>query len=247
MIDPVGPRLSVVVPAYNEEKFLGPLLASLDAARARLKAERGVEAEIIVVDNGSTDRTAEVARAAGARVVAESKRQIAASRNAGVRAARGTVVVTCDADNRVSDNLLVRVDEEMARGDCVGGGVRIVPEESRWNTDLLFAVFDWGARLFGVGFGVLFTDRATFDRIGGFPETVYVGEDGFFVLALRKEGRRLKKRFARVADAHIRTSLRKIDEFGFVNVLWQHFKFVLMPWRLRQRSAAPTWYEVRKR
>lgn len=247
MTDPEGPRLSVVVPAYNEEKYLGPLLASLAVARARLKAERGAEAEVIVVDNGSTDRTADVARAGGARVVTEAKRQIAASRNTGVRAARGAVVLTCDADNTVSDNLLVRVDEEMARGDCVGGGVRIVPDESRWNTDLLFAVFDGSARLFGLGFGVLFTDRETFERVGGFPETVYVGEDGFFVLALRREARRLKKRFARVADAHIRTSLRKIDEFGFLNVLWQHFKFVLMPWRLRQRSAAPTWYEVRKR
>ncbi|HNI56798.1 MAG TPA: glycosyltransferase, partial [Elusimicrobiota bacterium] len=113
MIDPVGPRLSVVVPAYNEEKFLGPLLASLDAARARLKAERGVEAEIIVVDNGSTDRTAEVARAAGARVVAESKRQIAASRNAGVRAARVNLTlrrVTVDAPGLTAAELIPVVE-----------------------------------------------------------------------------------------------------------------------------------------
>lgn len=237
----------MVVPAYNEEAYLPALLASLWAAADRLGPGGRGAVEVVVVDNASTDRTAEVARSGGARVVVEPKRQIAAARNAGVRAARGAVVLTCDADNVVSDNLLVRVGEEMASGLSVGGGVRILPAERRWYTDLLFAAFDFFARGLGLGFGVFFTTPDIFWKVGGFPEDVYVGEDGFFSLALKKEARRRGQGLSVLRDVSIRTSLRKVDEFGFINLLWQHFKFVLMPWLLHRRSAAHLWYDVRKK
>ncbi|MBL0059606.1 MAG: glycosyltransferase [Elusimicrobia bacterium] len=241
-----GPALSVVVPAFNEEGYLGPLLDSLERARERLARERGKTAEVIVVDNASTDGTAALARARGARVVFEPHRQIAAARNAGVRAAVGEIVATCDADNVVSDNLLVRIDEEMADPRAVGGGVRILPERQRWDTDLLFWFFDRAALILGTSFGVLFARRETFERIGGFPTEIYVGEDAFFVLGLKREARRRRGKFVSIRDAFIRTSLRKIDQFGFGNILWQHVKFLFAPWRLRRREAARTWYDVRK-
>ncbi len=252
----------MVVPAYNEEKYLAPLLDSLKVAIDRFRARSNREVEIIVVDNASTDATARVAVDHGARVVREGKRQIAAARNAGARAARGEIIVTCDADNLVSANILERIDEVMSSDRCVGGGVRIIPEESRisgsaapgamsaaigrWTTNLLFGFFNRIMLFFGMSFGVLFTDRDTFWRVGGFPESVYVGEDGFFVLALKWEALRSEKKFFNIRDAHIVTSLRKINEFGLMNILWQHFKFLLMPWRIRRAEAAPTWYEVRK-
>ena len=71
--------LSFIIPAYNEELAIGPTLQSIHEAARSL----GVPYEIIVADDASTDRTVEIADSSGARVVAVSNRQIAATRNAG--------------------------------------------------------------------------------------------------------------------------------------------------------------------
>ena len=93
------PRYSVVIPAYNEEKLLGRLLDSLDVARAAYGNADAIE--VIVADNVSTDRTAEIARARGCRVASVEKRVIAAVRNAGARAAVGEHLAFVDADTQV--------------------------------------------------------------------------------------------------------------------------------------------------
>ena len=83
-----APRISLVVPAYNEAVLLPALLETV--ARARARHSRGADAiEIVVADNASTDDTARIARDAGCRVVHVEKRSIAAARNGGARAARG--------------------------------------------------------------------------------------------------------------------------------------------------------------
>src|SRR5206468_2719309 len=61
--------LSIIIPAFNEEKFLAATLDALRRAEAHLRDAHGREVEVIVVDNASTDRTAEIARDAGANVV----------------------------------------------------------------------------------------------------------------------------------------------------------------------------------
>lgn len=87
-----GIRASIVVPAYNAEHMLG------DTLRA-LQAQSGAPAyEVLVVDNASTDSTAAVARGLGVTVLHESKRGPAAARNCGIRAARGELILCCDAD-----------------------------------------------------------------------------------------------------------------------------------------------------
>jgi glycosyltransferase involved in cell wall biosynthesis len=239
------PRLSVIVPAYNEEAFLGATLRSLRAAADELRTAKGRETEIIVVDNASTDGTARVGASFGVRVVHEPHRQIAAARNLGAREAQGEIIVTCDADNQVTPNLLLQIDEVMERGDVIGGGLRIVPEKRSPLTDLMFGAFDAVSRCLGVSFGVLYTDRDTFWAIGGFPAGVYVGEDALFVWALRREARRRGKKFSTLRDAYIVTSLRKIDEFGAVQQLFTYIKFLLFPWLIRRRESCRTWYEVR--
>src|SRR5262245_42148384 len=112
--------LSFVIPAHNEEALLGETLCALRGA-----AEAVAEPfEIIVVDDGSTDRTAQVARSCGAAVVAVNLRQIAAARNAGARAARGDVLVFVDADTLVPAATLAEVVRRLRRG-AVGGGARV--------------------------------------------------------------------------------------------------------------------------
>jgi glycosyltransferase involved in cell wall biosynthesis len=88
-------RVSVVIPAYNEE---GSIARDLDQVKAAL-AKVAEPWELIVVDDGSTDRTGEIAASMGARVVRHQKnRGTGAARKTGVRAARGEIVVMTDAD-----------------------------------------------------------------------------------------------------------------------------------------------------
>src|SRR5690242_3953856 len=96
MTSPIAPdplRLSFVVPAHDEAPRLPATLASLHAAARAC----GVDYEIVVVDDASTDATAEVAAANGARVLRVEHRHIAATRNAGAAAATGARLVFVDA------------------------------------------------------------------------------------------------------------------------------------------------------
>src|SRR5688572_21460895 len=93
-----GGMISFIIPAYNEELLLGRTLRALDDAARGL----GEPFEIIVVDDASTDRTADVAREHGARVVSVNRRQIAATRNAGAREASGELLFFIDADTVVT-------------------------------------------------------------------------------------------------------------------------------------------------
>src|SRR5688500_11768592 len=92
-------KISVVVPAYNEEKLLPASLRAMNAARAAFH-ERGWESELIVCDNNSTDRTREVAEAEGAKVVFEPVNQISRARNCGAGAASGEWLLFIDADSQ---------------------------------------------------------------------------------------------------------------------------------------------------
>src|SRR5437867_847416 len=106
------PRYSLIIPAYNEERLLGRLLDSVDAARATYGG--GDAVEVIVADNASTDRTAVIAAMRGCRVIAVEKRVIAAARNAGARAARGEFLAFVDADAQVHPDTFVEIDHARA-------------------------------------------------------------------------------------------------------------------------------------
>src|SRR5947199_10774861 len=90
--------ISFIVPAYNEEHELSDTLAAIREAASG--AARPYE--IIVVDDASTDATPQIASGAGAKVIPINRRQIAASRNAGGRAAQGEYLLFIDADTRIS-------------------------------------------------------------------------------------------------------------------------------------------------
>jgi glycosyltransferase involved in cell wall biosynthesis len=118
-----GVDVSVIVPARNEERLLGQCLRSL----SRLEPFGG-SLEVIVVDNGSIDRTREIAREWGARVLETSATTIAAVRNHGARAARGRVLAFLDADCTVAPTWLTRALSQLSSPRVVAvGSYALVP------------------------------------------------------------------------------------------------------------------------
>ncbi len=238
------PRISVIIPAYNEEGYIRATLENIKVAIEEYQRRTGALAEVIVVNNNSTDRTEEIARAHGARVVFESKNNIAAARNAGGRAAQGEIVAFIDADNHMSSNLLVLVDEAMSSGKYIGGGVKV-----RWSSRplplILYQAFVGSLRWFsGLSSGLMYTHKKTFDQIGGFNEEYYATEETWFMWELRKQGGRLGKKYNVIKGGHVTNSARKYEEFGWRSLL--DVKFILRPQLMKDKQACSYWYQRRK-
>lgn len=216
------PGLSLVIPAYNEEKCLPETLAFVREALARLERDRGVPTELIVVDNASTDRTAELAGAAGARVVPHEVRNIASVRNAGLCAARFGVAATVDADTFVPPEAFVRIWDTMATGKYVGGGVRLRLRSPKRLRRAITAIMELTAvRLTGISGGMFFFSREDALAIGGFPEEMLVAEDLTFATRLREHGRKRGRKFLNLRTVTIRTFDRKdISILGALGMFW---------------------------
>ena len=137
----VRPRISVVVPAVNEELYLGACLESL--RRQDLDPELF---EVVVVDNNSTDATADVARSWGVAVVSEPRPGVCWARDAGTRRSRGEIVVSTDADTSFDPGWLSRIERRFRDQPelvAVVGPCRFV--DGPW----------WGRVYTGVVFGVV--------------------------------------------------------------------------------------------
>src|SRR5438045_9009708 len=100
---PTHLRQTLVIPAHNEEALLPRLLDTVDVARARYSFGAGA-IEVIVADNASTDRTAEIAAARGCRVVPVAKRAIAAARNGGAAQASSPILAFVAADMKINSD-----------------------------------------------------------------------------------------------------------------------------------------------
>lgn len=203
-------KFTVVVPARDEEVRIGTCLRSIITAAAPFPDD----VEIIVVVNRCTDRTEEIARGFGARIVREDAKNLAVIRNAGAHAARGEVVVTLDADSVMSPRMLTEVDRALGSGRYIGGGVPIRAERMSpgiFLTGLVLLLLLSRDRISG---GAFWCRREDFDAIGGFDPRWSVAEDVDFGRRLKAHGRKQGKRYGTLRRAPIRTSCRKFDAFG---------------------------------
>jgi glycosyltransferase involved in cell wall biosynthesis len=224
--------ISIIIPAYNEEALLDGTLAAVSAAAATLDSSY----EIIVVDDGSTDRTAAIARAHGARVVSVNLRQIAAARNAGAREASGDQLLFVDADTFVTPEVLRGAVSSMRAGAVGGGaGARQDSNDPPWGPPV-FAVAGWLMRRAGWAAGCFMFVRADVFRLaGGFDERYFASEEIHLSRAVKKYGR-----FVILRDKVI-TSGRKGRLFTGGEVLRQ-FAMALWPANLKRRDRLGIWY-----
>ena len=204
------PRFSILIPARNEEKYLPGCLESIAAASQPFAGE----VETIVCVNRCTDRTEEIARTKGAKVVHTDARNLAIIRNTAAKEAQGDIIVTIDADSRMSPNMLRDIDRLLRSGRYVGGGVMMYPE--RWSlgivaTGLMLLPLAIRHRVSG---GLFWCLREDFNAIGGFDEKWVSVEDLDFAKRLKAYGKTRGKRFGTIYRSHIVTSCRKFDTFG---------------------------------
>jgi len=230
--------VSFIVPAYNEELELSSTLAAIQAATFGLSQPF----EIVVVDDASTDATPKIAEQAGARVVSIHRRQIAAARNAGARAARGEYLFFVDADTRVNPTHIAEAIAALKAG-YTGGSARVLMDGfvPLWGRVFLraFSFLYFGLNL-GAG-AFLFTMRRNFEAVGGFDEQHFAGEEVYFSLALRKLGR------FKVLKEAVLTSGRKLRMYSAKEILGTLFIMIVGgPRMARSRARLRLWYDGKR-
>jgi len=243
----VDVRISIVVRPFNEEKLIANSLRRIHEA-ATAFVESGWETELIVCDNNSRDRTAELAKAAGATVVFEPVNQISRARNRGAEAASGDWLIFVDADSYPSRELFAGVARLIRRGRCLAGGaiVRLAPPMfwaglwvGCWN--FFSRALRWPAGSF------IFCETRAFRQLGGFSLDLFVAEEIDFGQRVKRLARQRGREVVILSSEPLATSSRKMhlyppgELFGFfLRSVWlrgQNFK---------DRAACAPWYDGRR-
>jgi rSAM/selenodomain-associated transferase 2 len=172
-------NISVIVPVLNEEKSIGATLEALMALSPY---------EVIVVDGGSGDRTAKIARQSGVTVMS-SERGRARQMNRGARQARGDVLLFLHADTRLPNSAFADISTALADPRYFGGRFDVELDGAHWLLPMVARMISFRSRVTKVGTGdqALFVRREVFARMGGFPD-IPLMEDIAFCRTLKKNG-----------------------------------------------------------
>ncbi len=229
-------RVSVVVPTFQEGRYIGGLLSKLSRAGPGLEA--------IVVDGGSTDDTVEVARRFTDKVFVVNKRGIAVAKNYGGRRARGEVIVFLDTDVSPPMDFVEKTLDAFRDRRVVGATCNIMPLNPRVSEFVFFIFYN---RLLQFMTKVkphargefLAVRKDTFVEVGGYDESLPCIEDHDFALRVSKLGK-----FRFISDLCVYESMRRFRKSGLLSVLktWtvDYVSYVLF-----RRTVSKVWVPVR--
>jgi glycosyltransferase involved in cell wall biosynthesis len=240
-------KISIIIPAFNEEKLITASLRSIKKAISAFE-QVSWDWELIVCNNNSSDRTEQLAAAEGAKVVFEPVNQIARARNTGAAAATGDWLLFIDADSHPSADLLADVVTAIQSGKVLAGGSTVTmdgnyplsrPIITLWNC--LSRSLSWMAGSF------IFCEARAFREVGGFSKELYASEELDLSKRLKKVARERGKRVVILTRHPLVTSGRKMELY----TAREHFVFlartVLSLGRtLRSSKRCPTWYDGRR-
>ena len=240
-------KISIIIPAFNEERLLGESLRHIRAAMAAITG-RGWETELIVCDNNSTDRTVEIAREAGAQVVFEPINQIARARNTGAAAATGDWLVFVDADSHPTRELFADVAEQIVTGHCLAGGSTVRMETTSFLGKLGAVVWNrvsrWRRLMAG---SFIFVEMAAFREVGGFSNEMFAGEELDLSLKLQAVAKRRGRRIIILNRHPLLTSARKLHLYSQRELFWFFIKAAFAHKRvMRSREQCSPWYDGRR-
>jgi glycosyltransferase involved in cell wall biosynthesis len=240
-------KISIVIPAFNEERLIGETFACVRDGMTEF-ARRGWRSELIVCDNNSTDRTAELARAAGAKVVFEPVNQIARARNCGAAAAAGEWIIFVDADSKPSRELFGDVAEQIVAGSCLAGGVTVKLDGQHPVTGRAIFIWNWISRTCSWFAGsFVFCSAEAFRAVGGFSNELFVAEEIDLSKRLKRLARGTGKKVVILHRHPLLTSARKLELYS----AGEHLRFIARSIfrgsRIsRNREDCNLWYDGRR-
>lgn len=206
--------ISVIIPAYNEEAFIGKTIEYLRHA-INQQIDRSITWEIIVCNNNSSDQTAKIASEAGAIVVFEPVNQISRARNCGAKVAKGEWLIFLDADSFPTPELLNDVLNLIKIKKHIGCGSTITVKEGTLFNKLRMERINPIFRLLNLcGGAFIVCKKEAFDSIGGFSTDLFAYEEVDFLIRLKKYSRKTRKKFTILYKHPVATSGRK-GEFTF--------------------------------
>src|SRR5579862_5728554 len=207
------PVISIIIPAHNEEDYLG---ATLDG----LNRQDYPEYEIVVVANGCRDRTAAIAHRMCHRLVTLSQRNLGVARNLGARIANGELLVFLDADTILEPGALRVIAEEFTEGNA-GGTLKGLPDSDRFAYRLIYWLKNFIHRfvVHNGSSGVILCWKQDFTRVGGFDEQLELRENSDLIRRLKRFG---SYRFINTTTAT--TSMRRYERRGVKRIVWLWIK-----------------------
>lgn len=232
---------SIIIPAYNEEKYLPKTLKSVQKA---MNANPEYQGEIILVDNDSQDKTADIAITFGANVIHEKIHNIGKVRNTGAKAAKGDWLIFLDADTVLMPETLTITLNTLLNSDIIGGTFLLKPDRKiNLITHIIFFVWNNYSRLFNRTIGAyVFCKKSAFEAMGGFDEEYFAAEDIIFSRALDKYAKKNNKKFV-VIPKYIVFNTRKMDIFpiGF-KMLFELIAGLINQKRYKNPKNCKYWY-----
>lgn len=245
LLSPV--KVSLIIPAFNEERLLATSLAAITRAATSF-SRRGWEWELIVCDNNSTDRTAEIAKLSGATVVFEPINQIARARNTGASIASGDWLIFIDADSEPSPELFTETADQIESGKILAGGAILGIDETTLFARFVAASWNrisrWGRWLAG---SYIFVDAQAFRGLDGFSHDWFAAEEIELCHRLKRLARKQRRKIIILHRYPLKTSTRKATLYS----PWEMARFILRTVftggrSLRNRDAAHLWYDGRR-
>ncbi len=240
--------LSIVIPAFNEEKILPESLRAIQSAVTG-SSFKDSELEIIVCDNNSTDRTSEIAESFGARVVFEETNQISAARNRGAKMANGEWLLFVDADSYPSIELMNDIHELVLKNEYAGGGSTMVfTGQSTKTTRIVSVLANLWMRLSNFAAGAFFICRARdFCAVGGFNPDLYASEEIDLTKKLKSISAATHKRFKILHKHPFHTSPRKFELYSAKERREFYGAMILKGRKIFQdKSKLSIWYDGRR-
>ena len=240
-------HLSIIIPAFNEERLITRCLQSIATSLAA-NSTPAFTSEIIVVDNNSTDNTANLARETGAHVVFEPINQIGRARNAGAAAATGDWLLFLDADSVLNPELFADIVRLMEEGNSVGCGSTICMHGLPWWATLTLQLWTSTSILFRLASGALIVCRRdAFRDVGGFNQTVYAAEEIGLSVALKQWGKPRGLQFVILRTHPLETSARKVVLYSPREIAGQILRVIFLPRRtLQDKKHLSVWYDGRR-